>query len=159
MKFNDLKLRLLGLYPPFLGAGISARRVPNGWESNLRLSLLNRNYFGTHFGGSLYAMCDPFFALILAERLGPGYVVWDKAATIRFLRPGRGRVTARFEIEPERVDAIRRQVERDGKCEPAFDARVLDQAGLVVAEVDKLLYVRLRDRPSGFQPDVTAPSP
>ena len=145
MTLNDLKLRLLGLYPPFLGAGIRARRIPNGWESTLRLSLLNRNYFGTHFGGSLYAMCDPFFALILAERL-PGYGC-GLTATIRFRASRYG--PCQFEIDPERVDEIRRQVERDGKCEPAFDARVLDQAGLVVAEVDKLLYVRLRDRPGG----------
>jgi hypothetical protein len=139
---KTLLLRLLSFYPPLLGAGIRVHRLPDGYESSLRLSLFNRNYFGTHFGGSLYAMCDPFFVLILAERLGRDYIVWDKAATIRFKRPGRGRVRARFQIPPERSEEIRTLADRDGKVEPTFTAQVLDQEDNVVAEVDKLLHVR-----------------
>ncbi len=146
MNAKKILLSLFWLYPPYLGAGISARRIPNGWESRMRLRFYNRNYFGTHFGGSLYSMCDPFFALILAERLGPDYIVWDKAASIRFLRPGTGLVTARFEIAPERIAEIRRQSERERKCEPEFTATVRNQAGEVVAEVTKLTYVRPRER-------------
>lgn len=142
MNTKALLLRLLPLYPPFLGAGIRVKRLPHGWESSMRLSFLNRNYFGTHFGGSLYSMCDPFFVLILAERLGPGYVCWDKAASIQFLRPGRGRVRARFEIAPERSAEIRLQADADGRCEPVFVAQVRDGADKVVAEVEKVLYVR-----------------
>ncbi len=142
MNRKDLLLRLLPFYPPFLGAGIRVKRLPQGWESSMRLSFLNRNYFGTHFGGNLYSMCDPFFVLILAERLGPGYVCWDKSATIQFLRPGRGRVRARFEIPPERSAEIQRQADAEGKSEPVFVARVLDAQERVVAEVQKVLYVR-----------------
>lgn len=142
MTRKQLLLALLPFYPPFLGAGIRVRRLPQGWESSMRLSFFNRNYFGTHFGGSLYAMCDPFFVLILAERLGPGYVVWDKAATIRFLRPGRGRVRARFEIPPAQSADIRSLADRDGKLESTFRVQVLDAKDEVVAEVEKLVYVR-----------------
>ena len=68
--------------------------------------------------------------------------MWDKAATIRFRRPGRGTVTARFEMPAERVEEIRRAVELEGKVEPTFTAHVVDEAGEVVAEVEKLLYVK-----------------
>ncbi|HEX2162338.1 MAG TPA: DUF4442 domain-containing protein, partial [Thermoanaerobaculia bacterium] len=102
-------LRLLSVWPPYLGAGIRVSRPdPHTFVVRLKLRWWNRNYFGTHFGGSLYAMCDPFFVLILAQALGKGYVVWDKAAAIRFVRPGRGTVTATFRLPPEEVEAIRR---------------------------------------------------
>jgi acyl-coenzyme A thioesterase PaaI-like protein len=110
----------------------------------MKLTALNRNVLGTHFGGSLYAMCDPFFALILIRELGPGYVVWDKAAVVRFVRPGRGTVRALFVIPPERVEEIRRESELAETVEPVFTATVLDERDEAVAEVDKTLYVRRR---------------
>jgi acyl-coenzyme A thioesterase PaaI-like protein len=138
--------RLLSLYPPLLGAGIRVRRRPGGaFDVRLRLRPWNRNAVGTHFGGSLYSMCDPFFMLILIEALGPGYVVWDKAATIRFRRPGRGTVSAHFAIAPERVAEIRAAADRGERSEPTFSVAVTGRQGEVVAEVDKLLHVRRRE--------------
>jgi len=140
-------LKVVNLYPPFLGAGIRVRRsgaAKRGFEVRMRLGALNRNVLGTHFGGSLYAMCDPFFALILIEQLGPGYVVWDKGAVIRFVRPGRGTVRAGFEVPPESVEEIRRAADAGAAVEPVFRAAVIDERGEVVAEVDKTLYVRRR---------------
>jgi acyl-coenzyme A thioesterase PaaI-like protein len=94
-----LFFRLLNLWPPYLGAGVRVVDVGEGgrsFEIELRLRWWNRNYVGVQFGGSLYSMCDPFFMAILMEALGPGYVVWDKAGAVRFLRPGRSTVRARF---------------------------------------------------------------
>jgi len=110
------------------------------------LRFFNRNYVGTHFGGSLYAMCDPFFMLILINNLGPDYIVWDKAATIRFKRPGTRLVKAVFHVPEERIEEIRAQVQAQGKVEPQFQALVKDADGNVIAEVDKLLYVRKKER-------------
>jgi hypothetical protein len=93
-------------------------------------------------------MCDPFFVLALVERLGPGYTVWDKAAEIRFLRPGKGTVRARFEIPPPRVEEIRAAVEASGRLEPRFAAEILDDAGNVVARVEKLVSVKRATTPS-----------
>jgi acyl-coenzyme A thioesterase PaaI-like protein len=136
---------LLNAYPPYLGAGIRVvyaspdfRRV----RVAMKLNALNRNYVGTHFGGSLYAMCDPFYMLILMRHLGRDYIVWDKAASIEFKRPGRGTVTATFEVSPERVEQIRRDVDAHTKVEPRFHVDVLDREGQVVARVEKVLYVR-----------------
>ena len=139
--------RLLGFYPPYLGAGVRVTRVApdlSAVEVEMKLHFWNRNYVGTHFGGSLYSLADPFFMLLLIEALGPGYVVWDKEATIRFKRPGRGTVRARFHLPPERVEAIRAEADAQGKTEPRFTVQVLSAEGEVVAEVEKLLYVRGR---------------
>jgi acyl-coenzyme A thioesterase PaaI-like protein len=139
--------RMMSFYPPFLGAGIRVVRVSpdrRTFEVRMKLNFFNRNYVGTHFGGSLYAMCDPFFMLILIPALGPDYVVWDKAATIRFKRPGRGTVRAKFHVPQARVDEIRRAADTGEKVEPLFTAEVVGEDGKVVAEVDKILYVRRR---------------
>jgi acyl-coenzyme A thioesterase PaaI-like protein len=145
---HDLRnwlLRVMNFYPPFLGAGIRVRRVdPRTFTVRMKLSFLNRNYVGTHFGGSLYAMCDPFFMLILIPALGPDYVVWDKEATIRFRRPGRGTVRASFHIPKERIEEIRRAADAAEKVEPVFHAEVVDGNGNVVAEVEKTVHVRRR---------------
>jgi len=146
-RWQRLRERFINLYPPFLGAGIRARTIDERTvRVTLKMSAFNRNIVGTHFGGSLYAMCDPWFMLILMRLLGPGYIVWDKAASIRFLRPGRGTVTATFHIPPERVEAIRATAEAGEKVEPAFTVDVLDEQGETVARVEKLLYVRKKEQ-------------
>lgn len=111
----------------------------------MKLRWWNQNYVGTHFGGSLYTMCDPFYMLLLIDALGRDYVVWDKAAEIRFLRPGRSTMKARFHISEERVEEIRRQAEEQEKVEPIFTVEVLDEEGKAVARVEKLLYVRRKE--------------
>jgi acyl-coenzyme A thioesterase PaaI-like protein len=108
----------------------------------MRLWFFNRNALGTHFGGSLYAMCDPFFALILIDQLGSSYEVWDKSAEIEFLRPGRGRVSATFRIRPNQVAEIRDAADSGSTVEPVFVAEVRNQSGDVVARVTKTLHVR-----------------
>jgi hypothetical protein len=90
-------------------------------------------------------MADPFFMLILIDALGPGYTVWDKSASIRFRRPGRGTVTARFEISAVELEAVRRAADAGDKVEPHFAARILDADGETVAEVEKRLHVRRRE--------------
>lgn len=140
-------LRMMSFYPPFLGAGIRVRVTPDlrTFEARMGLRWWTRNYIGTQYGGSLYSMCDPFFMLILVEALGRGYIVWDKQASIRFRRPGRGAVRATFHIPQERVEEIRAAADRDGKVQPVFRVDVVDEQGEVVAEVEKLLYVRKKD--------------
>ena len=140
-------LRIISWYPPFLGAGIRVHfdpRDPLCVRSSLSLRWFNRNAYGTHFGGSLYAMCDPFFALILLRALGKEFIVWDKTASIQFLRPGKGRVTADFVVPAARVEEVRREVETQGVSQPRFEVDVVDEGGQVVAHVDKLLYVKKR---------------
>jgi len=152
--------RILNTYPPFLGAGIRIKRVSDDIrtiEVHMRLHFWNRNYVGTHFGGSLYSMCDPFFMLILINNLGKDYVVWDKSATIRFKKPGTGTMKAVFHVPPERIQEIRAAADAQGKVEPVFHVQVTDQEDNVVAEIDKLLYVRRKDFPRQEKPQEASP--
>ncbi len=138
-----LRERLINFYPPLLGAGIRSRTIDDlTIHVEMKLTAFNRNIVGVHFGGSLYAMCDPWFMLIMMRALGPDYIVWDKAASIKFVSPGRGTVKAVFQIPQERVDEIRAAADRGEKIEPTFPVDVLGEHGQVVAHVEKLLYVR-----------------
>ena len=142
-------LRFINLYPPFLGAGIRVKRIADDLctvDVEMALRFWNRNYVGTHFGGSLYSMCDPFFMLILTSNLGPDYIVWDKAATIRFKKPGKGLMKATFHIPHQTIEEIRAQADLQAKVEPQFQTVVTDIEGTIIAEVDKLLYVRKKDK-------------
>lgn len=138
-------MRLLRFYPPYFGAGVRVTRMDapvRRVDVAMTLHWWNRNYFGTHFGGSLYSMCDPFFALMVMQAIGHEYVVWDKAASIRFVRPGRGRVTARFELTEEQVQQIRAEVAAEGRSQPHFQVVVTNAAGEPVARVEKVLSVK-----------------
>lgn len=139
------------LYPPFAGAGIRVRasRDLQTIDVELPLTWWNRNYVGTHYGGSLFSMCDPFFMIMLIERLGPDYIVWDKASRIRFRRPGKGRVHAHFHLSDAEVAAIRAEADQHPRTEPTLSVQVKDAEGAVIAEVERTLHVRRKDAPRG----------
>jgi acyl-coenzyme A thioesterase PaaI-like protein len=139
----------MNLWPPFRGAGICVRHIADDWSEarvELREGLLNRNFVGTHYGGSLFSMTDPFYALMLMHRLGGQYLVWDQAASIDFIAPGRGRVSAVFSLDGQRVESIRQQASAGQKVLPQFDVEIKGEAGQLVARVRKTLYVRLKPR-------------
>jgi acyl-coenzyme A thioesterase PaaI-like protein len=146
VKLSAGTLRLLmNLWPPFIGAGIHVERLAPDYREavvRMRLGLLNRNYMGTHFGGSLFAMTDPFFALLVMHNLGRDYVVWDKASSIDYKLPGRGTVRASFRITTEQVEDILQATAGGQKYEPTFAVDVVNRHGEVVATVEKTIYVR-----------------
>jgi len=144
-------LRLLfNCYPPYMMTGITVREIAPDWRRvvvQMGLHWYNRNYFGTHFGASLYAMTDPFYVIMLARNIGPDYVVWDRAAHIDFLRPGRGRMTASFELSPAMIETVIAATAGGDKYEPTWPVEVHDEAGEVVTRVAKTLYVRRKRTP------------
>lgn len=137
--------RLFNWWPTFLFSGIKVRRISDDFTHatvELKLGLLNKNYVGTAFGGSLFAMTDPFWMIMMIRQLGPGYVVWDRSAGIRFLKPGRGTIRAEFHLPAEEVERVRQCTVQTGRYDPSYTVQLLDLTGEVVAEVEKTLYVR-----------------
>jgi acyl-coenzyme A thioesterase PaaI-like protein len=135
------------LWSPFRGAGIKMVYVSPDYREikvQMKLRWYNSNYVGTHFGGSLYAMTDPFYMMILINNLGKGYVVWDKAAKIEFKKPGRGTVQARFVFTDDEIRNVKAKADELGKYVFDKPVDVVDEAGEVVASVMKTLYVRRR---------------
>jgi acyl-coenzyme A thioesterase PaaI-like protein len=140
---------LLNFWPPFLASGIHVVHLGRDWRSaevELRMRPWNRNYVGTHFGGSLFAMTDPFWMILVMRALGPDYVVWDKAGEIEFAKPGRGTVHCRFDLDEAVLDGLRAAAADGSRVLRWFDCPVRDASGEVVARVRKQLYVRLKPR-------------
>lgn len=137
----------LNLYPPYLGAGIRVRQISADFRLvrvKMGLGWYNRNYVRTQFGGSLYSMTDPFYMLMLMQLLGRDYIVWDKAAHIDFIAPGRGPVYAEFRIDDALIERIRQHTAGGDKYLPDLHVDVHDGQGTLVARVRKTLYVRLK---------------
>ena len=148
MKLRILKLGM-NLWPPFLGAGIKVRHIRADYREvvvSMKLRWYNRNYVGTHFGGSLAAMTDPFYMLMLIHILGNEYTVWDKTSTIDFITPGRGTVTARFRLKDEQIKEIKENTAKGDAYLPEFTVDIVDESGEVIATVKKILYVRKKQR-------------
>lgn len=138
----------MNYWPPFFGAGIHIDRISKDFlevDVSLKLRFWNRNYVGTQYGGSLYSMTDPFYMLMLINLLGKGYIVWDKGATIRFKKPGTTKVYAQFRLTHEQVEGFKDELKSRNKIEPTLHVLIKDEEGTVIAEVDKLTYIRKKN--------------
>lgn len=146
MKLRQFFLdRLINFYGPFLGAGVKLEKMTKDFRHarvSMKLTFYNKNYMGTQFGGSLYAMTDPWYMLMLIKNLGPDYIVWDKAATVNFRKPGRGTVAAEFNLTEEHLEKIRATLVTQNKMDYVFKVEIKDKEGKLIAEVDKVLYIR-----------------
>lgn len=147
MKPSTLK-RGMNFWPPFFFAGIRIRHIADDWRTvdvELRQRRLNMNYVGTHFGGSLFSMTDPFFMLMLMNILPKDYTVWDKSARIDFIKPGKGLLRARFVVTDTMIEEILAATPNEGDlvC-PTWTILIEDQAGDTVAKIDKTLHIRHR---------------
>ena len=135
------------LFPAYRGTGARVTFIRRDFmEARVTLPLWwrTRNVVGTIFGGSIYAAVDPFYMLMLIKVLGPEYVVWDKAASIRFRRPGRSTLFAQFHLEQAVVDGIREELENVEKLDRHFKVELKDAAGEVHAIIEKIVNVRKR---------------
>ncbi len=145
MKANALR-RGMTLWPPLLFSGIRIRNISDDFRAvdvELRERFYNRNYVGCHFGGSLFAMTDPFWMMMVMRNLDRSYTVWDKSSAIDFLRPGRGTVTAGFRLTDADLDDIRTNTETAGaRYLKTFSVDVLNEDAEAVARVTKTLHIR-----------------
>lgn len=147
--FDSKKMRwMFNFFPAYRGTGANVTYIDATYQElriKLPLSLRTRNYVGTIYGGSMYASVDPMFMLMLMKILGDDYIVWDKAASIRFRRPGRTTLTATFKIEDEEVERIKKDVHEHGEIDHHFKVDLVDERGKPHAEVDKTIYIATKE--------------
>jgi acyl-coenzyme A thioesterase PaaI-like protein len=136
---------LINLWPCYLGTGARIVFLASDWRSvrvKVPLSWRTRNAYGTHFGGSLYAAIDPLFVLMFRKVFGPGVAVWDKAASIRFKRPGRSHLFADLRVEEGELEAIRRALAEGPKVDRTYLVELKDARGEVHATVEKVVHFK-----------------
>ncbi|MDE9367603.1 YiiD C-terminal domain-containing protein [Luteipulveratus sp. YIM 133132] len=138
-------VRLMNLWPPLLGTGIRVQEIADDWtyaRVKLLLNRVNRNQHGTAFGGSIGAMSDAFYAILLMHQLGKDYKVWDQAAQIEYVSPGVGTVYGTFRMPAEKVAEIRERCDRGEKVLEWFETDLTLRDGTVVARIRRQVYAR-----------------
>ena len=133
------------LFPAYRGTGARVTYIADDFREvrvKLPLSLRTRNAVGTIFGGSMYGAVDPIYMIMLMRNLGRDFVVWDKAATIRFRKPGRTTLFATFRLDDAELDAIRAACRSGEPIDRTYNVELIDAEGAVHASVDKIIYVR-----------------
>ncbi|MFL5382443.1 MAG: DUF4442 domain-containing protein [Longimicrobiaceae bacterium] len=134
-------------FPAYRGTGGRVTYLSDDFREirvEVPLSRRTRNYVGTIFGGSMYGAVDPIYMVMLIKALGPGYVVWDKAATIRFRKPGRSTLHATFTIDDAELDAIRAALAEARAIDRTYTIHLVDAQGVLHAEVEKVIHIRKR---------------
>lgn len=150
MRMTPRRLAIgMSLWAPNLWSGIRVRRFAEDWTSatvELHVNVITRNYVNTAFGGSMSAMTDPYFFMLVMHQLGRDYVVWDTRGEIEFIKPGRGVLTARFEVPPAKAEELRSRARGGAKVLEWFETEITDRSGDVVARVRREVYVREKKR-------------
>lgn len=151
---ESLRTRLqrwgFNLFPAYRGTGGRITYIARDWrELRIRVPLgwRTRNYVGSIFGGSMFGAVDPIYMVMLIQNLGPDYLMWDKAASIRFRRPGRTTLHAHFSLDDAELDAIRAALAEAPATDRVYTIDLVDADGVVHATVEKTIHIR-RKKPA-----------
>lgn len=138
-------MKIISYWLPFYGAGIKVASY-NLDQGQIKVSLRrkwgNGNGFGTHFGGSLFSMCDPWYVFLAIHHLGSGYIVWDLSADIEFIKAVKEPVFADFRFTKEDAEEAIKKTQNGDKYCPEFDCEIRTKSGELVAKVKKRVYIR-----------------
>lgn len=151
---ESLRTRLqrwgFNLFPAYRGTGGRITYIARDWrELRIRVPLgwRTRNYVGSIFGGSMFGAVDPIYMVMLIQCLGPDYLVLDKSASIRFRRPGRSTLHARFSLDDAELDAIRAGLADAPAIDRVYTIDLMDADGVVHATVEKTIHIRRKKSP------------
>jgi acyl-coenzyme A thioesterase PaaI-like protein len=132
-------------FPVYRRTGARITYISGDWREvhiKLPLNWKTRNYVGTIFGGSMYAAVDPLYMVMFIKLLGPEYIVWDKAASIKFKQPGRSTLRAKFKIGKTELNYIRKTLNVQSKLDRTYQIELLDEDGTVCAVVEKIIHFK-----------------
>lgn len=135
-------------FPAYRGTGGRVVYIADDWHEvrvKLPLNWRTRNYVGTIYGGSIYGSIDLIYMLMLMKILGPEYVVWDKAATVRFRKPGKGTLYADFRLTQDEIGQITTLAETSRSIDRIYNLELKDKEVVVHAEIEKTLYISKRE--------------
>jgi len=155
MRANHLKTQIkrigFNFFPVYRRTGARITYIADDWREvriKLPLNWKTRNYVGSIFGGSMYAAVDPIYMVMFIKLLGSGYIVWDKAASIKFKKPGRSTLHAVFKIDQAEIDYIRETLKKQTKLDRTYSIELIDENGASCATVEKVIHFQKKDKSS-----------
>lgn len=139
-----LKRLAYNFFPVYRRTGARLTYIDDTWKEiriSIPLRLWTRNIIGTISGISMFGGVDPIYMVMLIKILGDDFVVWDKEATIRFKRPGRSRLSARFILDDSEIETIRTALETVQAIDRTYRIDLVDQEGMICATVEKTIHI------------------
>ena len=136
------------LFVCYAGTGGRVTYIASDWREmrvEVPLSFWTRNIVGTIFGGSMFGATDPMFMFMLMKILGKDYIVWDKAGSIRFKKPGRSTLYGQFVIAESDLQEIHAALVDQPKTERTFQANLVDKNGEIHATIERLIHIRRKE--------------
>lgn len=137
------------LFPAYRGSGARVTYISDDYHElkvKIPLNWRTRNYVGTIYGGSMYSGIDPIYMLMLIKILGRDYIVWDRSAKIRFMRPGKETLYADFLVTQEDIEEIRNQLAEEKSIDKIYQVKLKNRVGEVHATIEKTLYISRKIR-------------
>jgi len=141
---SSIKRFLFNIFPAYRRTGARICFISADLKEvhvKLGLKWSTRNYVGSVFGGSIYGALDPIYMVQLINILGNKYVVWDKSATINFIRPIKHVVFARFLISENLLTEIKKEIKLNKEMEIELSTHFSDANDITYAKVIKKLYI------------------
>jgi len=132
------------LHPAFRGTGgrvVHVARDLRHIRICLPLNWKTKNIVGSIYGGSLFAITDGAHPMMLMAALGDAYIVWDKAASIRYRKPGYTTLYADFLLPEEEILAIRGALAEYPELERTYTVELKDRDGTVHTVVERTVYI------------------
>ena len=141
---SRLKKSRLNLYLPFRMSGarvVSVSSDEHDVKVKLPLNIFTRNHVGTTFGGSIYSAVDGIFGILLFRHLSPDHLAVLKSCSIRYRRPGRGKLFATISIPKDDFDSIKKELKSKSSTERSFKFDIVDEDNVICAEFSPTIHI------------------
>jgi hypothetical protein len=149
MKVSENTLKwIMRFYPPLLFQRIwvvSFRKDFRGVKVKVFQSILNKNYNGSIFGGTIFSAADPFYPVLFERVLntsGRKLRIWSKSSKINFLKPALTSLTFSIILSDADMHLAINTLEADGKYEHSFLIEIYDDNSEVCASLVNEVYIR-----------------
>ena len=147
--FQTWRFRLLmNLYPMYFGTGgkiLFWSGDSTEVQVRIKRSIWTYNYVGTIFGGSMFSATDPFYMLMLHRIFSKNFVVWDRSAQIKFIKPSKVTLFARYSLSQDLLEAIKEEVSVKGESNYLFKIELLDRDSVLHALIERTVYIATKE--------------
>ena len=131
-------------HPAFRGTGGRVTHVAKDLRHiriRLPLNWKTKNIVGSLYGGSLFAITDGAHPMMLMAALGDDYIIWDKAASIRYRKPGFSTLYADFVLDDAELAEIRAELANNMELERTYLVELKHKQGIVHTVVERTVYI------------------
>lgn len=131
-------------HPAFRGTGGRVAYIsPDLTHVRVRLPMARRtrNFVGSLYGGSLFAVTDGVHVAMLLTLMERNVIIWDKAASIRYRRPAYTTLYADFRLAADELEQIEQELDAQHETSRRYTIELKDDLGNIYTVVERMVYI------------------